>query len=261
MTEIEDPKELSRRRYSRYADGYVTSTTHARGADLELLVEMAAPRPDWRALDVATGGGHTALAFSARVAEVTATDLTPEMLGKAEKHLIGAGANNVAFRVADAENLPFDAEAFDLVTCRIAPHHFPDCQRFLAESARVLEPGGCLALQDHVLPADQDAARYIDAFEKLRDPSHNRAYSESEWRQMFATAGLVVERVEEVTKRHDLAAWATRQGATAEVLAELAERLRDAPAVAAAWMEIEDLGTDRASFVNHHILIRAVKSP
>jgi ubiquinone/menaquinone biosynthesis C-methylase UbiE len=97
-----------------------------KGESLDRLLVLAAPQPGWRLLDVATGGGHTALAFAPRVREVGATDLTPDRLAAAARYIRGLGVANVVCREADAMALPFDDGEFDLVTCRVAPHHFPD---------------------------------------------------------------------------------------------------------------------------------------
>ncbi|MFL7790536.1 MAG: methyltransferase type 11, partial [Anaerolineae bacterium] len=63
-----DTKTLSQERYTQYAQGYVTSKAHAQGSELERLVDIARPQPNWIVLDAATGGGHTALAFAPHVA-------------------------------------------------------------------------------------------------------------------------------------------------------------------------------------------------
>lgn len=252
-------KTLSRQRYGRYAAGYVTSSVHARGADLDRMLEVVAPEATWHALDVATGGGHTALKLAAQVERVTATDLTPEMLAAARAFVGSQGGDNVDFQLADAESLPFAAATFDLVTCRIAAHHFPRCDRFVRQAARVLKPGGRLWVQDHVLPVDDAAAHYVDAFEKLRDPSHHRAFQAAAWEAMLAEAGLLVEHSEKITKRHELLPWARRQGCTAEVIEELRRRLARAAGVAGEWLQAQALGTPEASFVNHHILIAGRK--
>lgn len=254
-----DSKKLSEERYTKYAEGYITSQTHAKGADLEWLVAIAQPQPDWIVLDVATGGGHTALKFAPHVARVTASDLTERMLVKAAAFIQEQGATNVAFKQADAENLPFEDGTFDLVTCRIAPHHFPDVAQFVAEGARVLKTGGLLLVQDHVLPDDDDAARYVDAFEKLRDPSHNRAFNEAEWQIMFTGTGLTVTHTEQIIKRHEFLPWAERQGCTPDVIAELTRLLVDAPPLAAAWLDAQHVSTDKATFVNHHVIIAGHK--
>ena len=252
-------KNLSQERFGQHAQEYVTSKAHAKAPELARLVELAQPQPDWVVLDVATGGGHTALAFAPHVGRVVATDLTPRMLETAEAHIADQGATNVEFKLADAEDLPFDDETFDLVTCRIAPHHFPDCARFVQEGARVLREGGMLLVQDHVLPDDGEAAQAVDAFERLRDPSHNRAFDEGEWRSTFEDAGLAVVHTEQIVKRHAFIPWAERQGCTADTISQLVAMMQQAPTIAEEWMDPQDWDTPEATFINHHILIAGRK--
>lgn len=256
MAKPTDSKSLSQARYAQYADGYVTSETHAKGSDLDRLIAIAQPQPHWEMLDIATGGGHTALKFAPFVKRVTATDLTARMLEKARAFIIGQGVGNVVFQPADAEALPFDGGQFDLVTCRIAPHHFPHAAVFVKECARVLKPGGMLLMQDHVLPMDEEAARYVDQFERRRDPSHHRAYNADEWQAMFAAAGIQVEYAEAYVKRHDFLDWARRQGNDERTISALVRMVDDAPPIAKAWLDAKDWGTEAASFVNRHILMR-----
>ncbi len=70
--------------FGRAATAYVHSKEHAGGDDLARIVALAAPTADHHALDIATGGGHTALALARVAGSVTATDLTPEMLAAAD---------------------------------------------------------------------------------------------------------------------------------------------------------------------------------
>jgi len=189
------------------------------------------------------------------------------MLEQAEKLREQRCLENVALETADAMDLPYPDNSFNLVTCRIAPHHFRDAARFVREGARVLRPadpdrgesGGTLLVQDHLLPDDRAAARYIDAWERLRDPSHHRAFTVDEWTGMLLDAGLQHVRVERVTKQHEFLSWTQRQSCSPAVVQELIEQILSAPEAVTAWMQPHAFGTPQASFVNHHILIAGEK--
>jgi ubiquinone/menaquinone biosynthesis C-methylase UbiE len=129
------------------AQDYVTSAGHAAGEDLERLVAWGRRRASPRVLDVATGGGHTALAFAGFTPVVVAADLTLPMLDAARGFIRGKDVANVRFVAADVEALPFRDASFGVVTCRTAAHHFPAILTAVKEIARVLTPGGSL-LQD-----------------------------------------------------------------------------------------------------------------
>jgi ubiquinone/menaquinone biosynthesis C-methylase UbiE len=256
MSSQDEVKASAQARFGQYAQGYVESQSHAKGQDLERLAELAQPQPGWAVLDVATGGGHTALRFAPHVGRVVAADLTPRMLAAARTFITGQSIDNVVFVASDAEALAFASDSFDLVTCRIAPHHFPDCFRFVQECARVLKPSGKLLIEDQVLPDDKRAGQYVDAFERLRDPSHFRAFAAYEWQGMFLDAGLTVEHVETLAKPGvKLLPWAERQGCTPAVIERLQVMLAQAPAAVADWMQPRCAATPDATFDHHYIII------
>jgi SAM-dependent methyltransferase len=190
-----------------------------------------------RALDVATGGGHTALGLARGGTWTVASDLTRPMLHAARKHLTANGPPGVQYVQLDAEQIPFAGGSFDVVTCRIAPHHFPDVAQFVREAARVTQPGGIVAVVDQLTPGDPKAARYINAYERLRDPSHVWAYGHVEWEAFFVSAGLEIEHYEEFDTWHELTAWAERMGNDAPTITRLRAMLIHAPAPVAAWMQ------------------------
>jgi len=185
---------------------------YAKVESLARLIELVSPQADWQILDVAAGAGQTAFAFAPYVKHVTAIDITPQMLAQAEKLRAERELENVILDTADAADLPYPDNAFNLVTCRIAPHHFPDIARFVVESARVLLPGGLLAVVDNIVPPGA-TGDYVNGFEKLRDPSHGRCLSLEEWLELFAAAGLVVEQHETLAKRREFDVWAQRHDA------------------------------------------------
>lgn len=248
-----DAKSLSQQRFSQFAERYVTSSGHAKGGELAYLVELAQPGPDWLALDIATGGGHTAQIFAPHVRKVIAADLAYAMLMAARGNHVKQGIANAAYVGSDAEHLPFPDNTFDLVTCRIAPHHFPDCFRFVMACARILKPGGKLLIQDLAVPEDERAARYLDAFEALRDPSHHRMYSEIEWRGMYLDAGLVVDGSEILSRSDSLITWAETQDTPPDVTERLHVLLGQAPDAVRDWVKPGCIGTPEATF--HHVYI------
>ncbi|MDT8306799.1 MAG: class I SAM-dependent methyltransferase [Anaerolineae bacterium] len=221
------------------AGDYATSPVHADPESLGRLVTLLQPAPTWQVLDVATGAGHTAHAFAPHVAHVVATDVTGSMAAKAQALAGEKGLPNVTSAVAAAEALPFAADHFDLVTCRLAAHHFPDRHEFLAEAKRILRPGGRLLLVDNVVPGSlrsgkkariqNEAGRYINALERLRDPSHARCLSIYEWRQAFLAAGFVVEQESLDWKWLAFGPWAARMGVTEPTLTRLRVLLTRAP--------------------------------
>lgn len=193
-------------------EAYATSDIHARGESLAVLEALVPVQPDWHAMDVATGAGHTALTFAPKVKHLIATDLTPGMLNKAAELAAQRGLSNVSTQPADALDLPFDDASFDLVTCRLAFHHFPEPERALSEFARVLKPGGYLGFTDNFTVEDEAAAGYYNAYEKLRDPSHHRVPPLSELLAGIEAAGLTIEAQRRLSKELEFHEWADRQG-------------------------------------------------
>lgn len=237
-------KSLIQQQFGANAAAYATSAVHAKGASLARLVELVEPKPHWQALDIATGAGHTAAAFAPHVAQVIASDLTPEMLVETQKLAAAKGFANMQTAAADAEALPFPDGSFDLVTCRIAPHHFGDIPAFLAEVRRVLKPGGTFALVDNVPPDEtttpgfgpsalEEAGRAYNLFEKTRDPSHGRALTTAEWIRRIGEAGLECRHTEHAAKAMDFASWCTTMKVPADIVSRL-EAMLDEPTPALA---------------------------
>jgi ubiquinone/menaquinone biosynthesis C-methylase UbiE len=226
-------------RFARSAERYVESATLAEGAELERMLELAGLTGSERVLDVATGGGHTALAFAPHASEVVASDLTPAMLAAAARHLARKGTSNVRFEVADAESLPFDDAEFDVVTARFAPHHFPQPRAFVAESARVLRPGGRLIIFDNMAPEDDELDAFVNRLESWRDPSHVRSHRSAEWQSMLKAAGLDIDAADPlVRKLYSYGDWTARQSMPPEERDALERWLLKAPASCAEFFRV-----------------------
>lgn len=221
----DETKSLVRHRFGANASSYATSEVHAKGASLERLVELVDPQADWQVLDVATAAGHTAFVMAAHVKRVTATDLTAEMIEVAADLASDRGISNVDLEIADAESLPYADERFDLVTCRIAPHHFPRPDRFVHEAHRVLKPGALFGVVDNIVPNDPAVAKFANRWEARRDPSHVRCLSIDEWVTLFEQAGFVDITTETAPKRMNFDTWANNMSVPTPLRVELQAEL------------------------------------
>lgn len=94
-----------------------------------------------RVLDIGCGPGWLAVQYAKGGANVWAVDLTPRAVGLARRHLELAGVA-ASICEANAEDLPFPDNAFDLVVASGVLHHTPDMERAFRESCRVTRPGG-----------------------------------------------------------------------------------------------------------------------
>lgn len=253
-------KEQVRAHFGATAQDYVESTRHRTGRDLQRLVELAECGPEDDALDIATGGGHTALALAPHIRHIVASDLTPEMLAAAERFIREQGIENASFEIAEAEHLPFADASFDIVSCRIAPHHFADVHAFCREVARVLRPGGRFVLIDSWSAEDDELDAFINEIEWRRDNSHARSYRISEWQQMIGEAGLEVDVVEPFERTHEFDEWVTRTRMIPEDRAGLEAYIRDASPRVHEFFSIvttDDGGIE--SYTDHKVLLRARK--
>lgn len=193
---LDETQRASQAQFDRQSDRYGRSHVLANISDLDATAEGLDLPTEGAALDVATGGGHTALWLARRGYQVTLADVSERMLANAVRLLSDEGFSCEA-RQHPAETLPYEDASFQIVTCRVAAHHFSDPAAFVRESARVLEQGGAFLVVDGTAPDElPEAEEWIHRVEKLRDPSHGRFLTPARWRELCAAAGLVVERCE-----------------------------------------------------------------
>jgi ubiquinone/menaquinone biosynthesis C-methylase UbiE len=257
---VTDPhKRRVQTQFGESAEEYVRSTGHAAGADLERLLQWGRQRGPARALDIATGGGHTALGLAGFTPTVVATDLTLPMLGAARTFIAGQGVAGVHFLAADVEALPFRDESFRVVTCRIAAHHFPALLPALRQVARVLRRGGSFLVEDILGNDDPDAAAFILEVERRRDPSHVRAFRQLEWTAFLRATGLTVIDETILQKVREWDDWTRRARMTLEAKASLERFIVGAPAACREAFEFVIEGDRVVRFTDRMLLLRADK--
>lgn len=216
-------KRVTRSHFAGMSVGYRLAGEATDPVDREILMSHLALSPGLVVLDIATGAGRTAVSMAPRVGKVVAADLTPEMLREARGLAADTGCRNIDFVAADAESLPFADASFDRVTCRVAPHHFPDLRAAIREMMRVVRPGGMVGIVDSISPEDPALDAFINGVARMRDPTHVRSYRIDEWVSYLKEGGLSLTYVNCAWKVYSFPDWVAETGQPEEVCREVEE--------------------------------------
>jgi ubiquinone/menaquinone biosynthesis C-methylase UbiE len=211
-------------RFDRTAEAYAA---HAAGRDWSGFVAWCECRSADRVLDVAGGPGTLAAALRGLVSAVTVVDVATALLA-----LVPEGIERVEAR---AEQLPFAAGSFDLVTCVNALHHIARPARALDEMARVLAPGGRIVLEDYAPDPDARRARRWEEIERLRDPEHGRLVAPAETRAPLAAAGLHLEAEETWLRTSAVEPWLAVAGVSGPTAARIRQMIGAPEFEARVW--------------------------
>lgn len=236
---------------------YAASDVHRHGPSLPKIVALLRPRRSDRILDLGTGTGHTAAFLSRWSGDVTGIDPEPDMLAAARAAY--GDLHGLAFVPSSAEGLPFADASFDAAVARHTLHHHADVVATLAETHRVLVPGGRFVLVDET-PATEGAAAWFDRIERRRDPSHVRARMLSEWHALLDRAGFTWIAGDDRTRYDlDVASWLDRMEAGPEVRREVQDMFRAAPSEIRAAFDVAFAGDDPVRFAMPMNVVLALK--
>ena len=203
-------KRQIQKRFGNVAANYRTSTVHASGKDLDLMVASSALTEDLTVLDAGCGAGHTSLAFAPHVSRVIACDFTRAMLEQVETLANERGISNIETQLADVDNMPFPANSFDLVVTRYSAHHWLHPGRALAEFRRLLKADGIFLISDIMAREDYAQDSFLQTIELLRDSSHVRDFRISEWLAMLSESGFDSEILSTFDLTLHFDTWTTR---------------------------------------------------
>jgi SAM-dependent methyltransferase len=192
------------------ARAYVESQVHAQGPDLDALEAIVRSAQPLHALDLGTGGGHVAYLMARHARAVTAADLSREMLSAVAAAATSRGLTNIVVAEAAAERLTFDDANFDFLACRYSAHHWRDFEGGLREARRVLKAGSTAVFMDAFAPEPAAFDTHLQAVELLRDTSHVRDYTTSEWVAGLGRTHFAPQTFRSWRIRMDFPSWTAR---------------------------------------------------
>lgn len=213
------------RQFGAQANAYLNSAVHAQGEEFAQLRERLSASSGARVLDLGCGAGHVSFQVAPLAGEVVAYDLSEQMLAVVASAAAERGLDNIRTRQGVAERLPFEDGEFDFVFSRYSAHHWRDVGQALREVRRVLKPGGVACFIDVAAPGLPLLDTHLQAVEVLRDTSHVRDYSPSEWARLVGEAGLAVTACSRQRLRLEFTSWVERMR-TPEVMRQAIRALQ-----------------------------------
>jgi ubiquinone/menaquinone biosynthesis C-methylase UbiE len=210
MTAEPSHHDKIRERFTETADAFARTVRRTRAEEGEELAERAtaglANAKNILAVDLACGPGTYTRPLAARVRHAIGADLTPAMVEKARAEAARDGITNIEFVCADIYALPFADGAAGIVSCGYAFHHMTDPPRALAEMARVLQPGGRVAITDIIVREGCDG-EFQNRVERVRDPSHTVTQSVANFHAILRDLELRVVSENLHDNWHDFNVW------------------------------------------------------
>ena len=241
------------KQFGTVAEAYLSSTVHSQGADLEAITSKLRGQAGARVLDLGCGAGHLTFAAAPHVEAVVAYDLSAEMIDIVSNEARRRDLCNVSTKQGQAENLPFEDGGFDWVCTRYSAHHWTDIRTALREARRVLKRGGGLIVIDTCASTNPLLDTHLQTIELLRDGSHVRNYTPTEWKSMLMEAGFLIGAESAWKLPIDFNAWVGRMKTPAVYVDAIRSLLHNAPREVVDYFQVAEDG----SFVQDSILLEA----
>jgi len=241
------------KQFGTVAEAYLSSTVHSQGADLEAITSKLRGQAGARVLDLGCGAGHLTFAAAPHVEAVVAYDLSAEMIDIVSNEARRRDLCNVSTKQGQAENLPFEDGGLDWVCTRYSAHHWTDIRTALREARRVLKRGGGLIVIDTCASTNPLLDTHLQTIELLRDGSHVRNYTPTEWKSMLMEAGFLIGAESAWKLTIDFNAWVGRMKTAAVYVDAIRSLLHNAPREVVDYFQVAEDG----SFVQDSILLEA----
>lgn len=256
MSTIKKHSEIILEQFGENTTLYKNSLLHSKNKDLEVITDCLVDKKEAVLVDLGAGSGHTSIACAPLVKWVISVDPSDDMLSTIISQAKSNNVTNIVTRKSFSESLPFSDGSVDIVVSRFSTHHWLDVRKSFMEISRVLKPGGLLIISDTVSPNAFLLDTWINSIELLRDRSHIRNYTLSQYNEFMQNNGLNVTDISNLSLNIDFDSWVERSGCKAEKLLMLRELMSSAPLEVREYYDI----ADNFSFTLDNAVLIATKS-
>tara|TARA_B110000438_G_scaffold160333_1_gene153557 strand:+ start:2249 stop:3031 length:783 start_codon:yes stop_codon:yes gene_type:complete len=235
--------------FNNNAEHYVNSFTHSSGESLIQIKNWVSKLENINtAIDLATGPGFTAFEISKFSKHVIAADISIKMLDQAKKIASERNITNVDFEEIDAMNISYKDDFFDLVSCRTAPHHFININKFLEEVKRTLKNQGYFILADTSTSINKEPRTWQQKVEKIRDKTHIESLDIISWARKIESYGfnIIDKTVTQVPMTFNK--WVLRSGTSKEDIEILFNLFKNASSKSIKEFKIKEINNIDFSF-------------
>jgi ubiquinone/menaquinone biosynthesis C-methylase UbiE len=234
MKQSEIVREQFNKQAQSFSDWVVTK-------NVEYLKNISAfinPHPGDSLLDVACGTGEFTLYISSMVKSVIGIDVSDKMIEIARVQKVRMNIRNADFEIAEVSHIPYPENAFEVVFCKSAFHHFGDASEVFREMVRCCKSNGTIGICDICAFENPMVDNFFEEFEKEVDISHHRTLSKPDFLKLFEENNINAEKTFEVEIEHDVSEYlshAIRSDGGEKRIDLLIDQARDNKVIGKFW--------------------------
>lgn len=234
---------VNQQQFEQKSTAYLTSQVHAQGEEFAKMCEIIERYQLDTVLALGCGGGHVSYHVAKVAKSVIAYDLTPAMTTLVQSQAVERSLDNITTQVGAAKSLPFNDGHFDAVLTRYSAHHWQNIMQAMYEIYRVTRWQGKVVIVDVLGNSNPVLNNFLQAIETIRDPSHVKDYSLSEWLYFAEMVGFRVDTIEKQALTLNFDSWVTRMDTPSESCQVIRYLQQQASDDVKRYFNIQDDGT------------------
>ena len=193
-----DKKKIVKNQFNKQAEKFSNWSTTKNIEYLQRYFEFCGLVPEDNLLDVACGSGEFSIFCARKMRYVCGVDLSDRMIELAKNQATANNLEYIEFVCHDVEDIPFEDNAFSIVVCKSAFHHFLNYGKVFSEMIRCCKEDGRISIQDIVSYADNRINDYFEKIEREIDRSHEKALSKADFIKLFRQNKIQILRTYEI---------------------------------------------------------------